>query len=134
MLAYVGNDPINFVDPLGKDRASAPIDGTKAGISFATSLSGLTQLALNPNLGPMAVELIWGAGTTGELLGALAAGLTVGTALDWAYTQVSGQSLGDDIYDWLHPEDKRPAVDPIRIVVYQAEGLCRLWINWSIQS
>jgi len=33
-------------------------------------------------------------------------GAEIGFAFNHFYERISGQSLGEDIYDWLHPEDK----------------------------
>lgn len=68
-----------------------------------------------------AIGLLGKAGLVGA---AGAVGYGVGTALDRGYTAISGQSLGGDIYDALHPEPQPRTVIGYDgdAPVYQAKG------------
>ena len=52
---------------------------------------------------------IAGASSTAVLPVALAGlgGVEIGLGFNNLYERISGQSLGEDIYDWLHPVEKR---------------------------
>lgn len=76
------------------------------GISFAGIMGNLGALAAK------ATSIIALLGQAGLVGAAGAAGYGIGTLLDKAYTEVSGQSLGEDVYDWTHGQDLQPFPQP----------------------
>lgn len=96
LFAYALNDPVNLYDRNGLDPEDPwketqgvikPITGVVGVAGFVAKVSGSARLATYVT-GPAGV------------VGAFGTGLFIGGQMDRAYEKISGQSLGEDIYDW----------------------------------
>ncbi|OGP50208.1 MAG: hypothetical protein A2Y79_07835 [Deltaproteobacteria bacterium RBG_13_43_22] len=126
LYGYVQNDPVTFFDPKGKtgqeiEFAIKTILPLIFGAVEVTNPSTLKSLGYGGDLleiisggsGILTAEIIaTGSPSVPWLFPAFLAGLggwEIGTAFNRIWERISGQSLGADIYDWLHPnnEEKR---------------------------
>ncbi len=130
LFGYVGNDPINRLDPYGTaDWTPSPwtsITGAAAALAAAGRVVevggillalGRVPLSLVPSAAPAAAGTLASAGTVGlaggGVVGSFLAGYGAGRVIDWGITSIFGKTPGDAAYDLLHPEDKQPALDPL---------------------
>ena len=87
LYAYVGNDPVNFIDPIGNGKIGAVVGGA----------IGAVAGAVGEGAGDAAI------GTVIEPGGGTAAGLVVGAALGAAQGAVTGAQIGSAIEDAICP-------------------------------
>ncbi len=125
LYAYVGNDPVNFIDMNGLSGSSSIVPsvisgpdsaGIAAGIGAWQAATTTVYYGLLIDIPAVAatapVAAAPAATTAGAVFSSAIVGLWVGWRLDTAYTWASGDTLGHDLYDFFHPEMDEPAYDP----------------------
>lgn len=103
LYGYVLNDPVNFIDITG----FAPVGAFEVGLGVAI-VKGVGDVA-------KFAGIAWG-NPLSTAAAAFAAGYALGTGLDIGYTKIfDGDTIGEDLYDFFHPDEQEPAFDPTRL-------------------
>jgi RHS repeat-associated protein len=125
--------PVTVTATVGYGTVSPALGVVTADVSLVSSagalglqpagavLTGAVEGTLGVPLGVSSGSVIAGEGAAAiagagwlAVAGAAALGYTVGTLMDWGITAALGKTLGEAIYDRLHPEESAPAYDPTR--------------------
>jgi len=95
---------------------TTPVLVTGAAGYVEATLTSTAYAGLQPALPVLTGSLGSGIAASSALgvVAAGAAGYGVGTLIDMGITKALGESLGEALYDWLHPEENAPAYDPTR--------------------
>jgi RHS repeat-associated protein len=105
LYGYAINDPVNQIDPKGLGNADAisTVQSTTGKVAAIATVVNI--FAKGAGSGAAATATVTVSGGVVACAGALLAGLTAGTLIDEGITWVNDKTLGESLYDFLHPED-----------------------------